>query len=117
MLAPIGISLCPPPNPRLQRTRWRSPLSRQPLGIRESPAAESRGYDYGTVREHGKVESVGESELKSESVSEEQLRVSMRLESPVGGQHGAVPNTALQRTSPAAPVPPLSATPLGGSKS
>jgi hypothetical protein len=24
-----------PPNPRLQRTRWRSPLSRQPLGRRE----------------------------------------------------------------------------------
>src|SRR5450755_2585980 len=27
------IAVPPPPNPRLQRTRWRSPLSRQPLGV------------------------------------------------------------------------------------
>src|SRR5450432_1878908 len=25
------------PNPRLQRTRWRSPLSRQPLGVPHQP--------------------------------------------------------------------------------
>src|SRR5450432_2036001 len=101
------------PNLRLQRTRLRSPLSRQPLGGRELPAAESAGPAYGTVRDRGTVESPGEAELKFEFVRREQLRVSLRLESVGGGHLGAVPNPALQRTSPAAPVPPLSANPLG----
>ena len=31
-----------PPNPRLQRTRWRSPLSRRPLGAAVQYGAEER---------------------------------------------------------------------------
>jgi hypothetical protein len=98
------------PNPRLQRTRWRSPLSRQPLGSRESPAAESASRAYGTVRKDGVVDRVGEEGLKSESVRQEQLRVPTQLESVLGSHRGAVPNPALQRTRSRSP---LSARPLG----
>ena len=103
-----------PPNPRLQRTRSRSPLSRQPLGSRELPAAESAGHAYGTVRKDGVVERVGEAGRKCESVRQEQLRVPMQLESVLGSHRGAVPNPALQRTRLRSP---LSARPLGGLKS
>jgi hypothetical protein len=106
----MNLGLARRPNPRLQRTRSRGPLSRQPLGSRELPAAESRGQTYGTVRERGTFESVGETELKSESVRQEQLRVSMRLESVLGSQRGAVPNPAVQRTRSRGP---LTASPLG----
>jgi hypothetical protein len=104
------------PNPRLQRTPSASPpspLSRKPLGSRESSAAGARGRDHVIVHGRGVSMDDGETRLKPVAGCQEQLRVSTRLESVGSAQRGALPNTALQRTSPAAPVPPLSAEPLG----
>ena len=108
-----------PPNPRLQRTPSASPpspLSRQPLGSRELPAAAWRGQDHVTARTRGVVVGGGEARLKSEAGGQDQLRFSLRLKPGGGGQLCALPNTALQPTASASPPPRLNAKPLGSTK-
>jgi hypothetical protein len=88
-----------------------SPLSRQPLGGRESPSVLWAGHDGGSGQARVAVASGGRNSLEVALGEQEQLRGSAPLESVSVGQRCAPPNPRLQRTRMRSP---LSRQPLGG---
>src|SRR5450432_2156978 len=98
------------PNPAVQRTRSRGPLTARPLGGRESPSVFWAGHDDGSGQARVAVASGGRNSLEVALSEQEQLRGSAPLESISVGQHCAPPNPRLQRTRWRSP---LSRQPLG----